>query len=224
MKSPLRSSSLFGYRPSDYLGGSRIENIYHLCSNSHVCTRVFAFAWVGNAVSSGESAFLGDVFLQDLSVTSSHLFFLFSYSFLCVVLEEGPDFFHSQCKTVQRTESALCEPHILVSLHLQRSFGRECGWRSAGFGTLKSCVSSQICTGRGREVHTCLMDCFRLFKYWIWIKLVIKQVDMFIYVADQRYLKPESSAAATDIVRQTVLFVLFLENSAKLFGKETLQK
>lgn len=40
MKSPLRSSSLFGYRPSEYLGGSRIENIYHLCSNLHVCTSV----------------------------------------------------------------------------------------------------------------------------------------------------------------------------------------
>lgn len=45
-------------------------------------------------------------------------FIFFSYSFPCLVLEEGPDFFHSQCKTVQRTESALCESHTL-SLHLE---------------------------------------------------------------------------------------------------------
>lgn len=43
---------------------------------------------------------------------------------------------------------------------------------------------------------------------------------MLIYLADQRYIKPESSGAATNMVRQTVIFVLFLENSAKLFGKK----
>lgn len=137
------------------------------------------------------------------------------------MLEEGPDFFHSLCKTVQRTESALCESHILVSLHLQRSFGRECEWRSAGFGSLKSCMSSQICTGRGCEVHTCLMDCFRLFKSWIWIKLLAKHVDMAVCLVDQRCVNPGSSAAATNMMRQTVIFVLFLESSAKLFGKRT---
>lgn len=44
---------------------------------------------------------------------------------------------------------------------------------------------------------------------------------MLICLADQRYIKPESSAAATNMVRQTVIFVLFLESSAKLFGKKT---
>lgn len=44
---------------------------------------------------------------------------------------------------------------------------------------------------------------------------------MLICLADQRYIKPESSAAATNMVRQTVIFVLVLENSAKLFGKKT---
>lgn len=174
---------------------------------------------------SGESAFLGDISLQDLSSTSSHLFSLFSYTFLFVVLEEGPDFFHSQCKTVQRTESALCEPHILVSLHLQRSLRKECDWRSAGFGTRNFCVSSQICTGRGCEVHTCLMDCFRLFKYWIWIKLVIKHVDTLICLADQRYIKAEASAAATNMVRQTMIICIVFRKFCQSFWKrDRLQK
>lgn len=43
---------------------------------------------------------------------------------------------------------------------------------------------------------------------------------MLIYL-DQRYIKPESSAAATNMARQTVIFVLFLESSAKLFAKKT---
>lgn len=65
------------------------------------------------------------------------------------------------------------------------------------------------------------MDCFRLFKSSIWIKLLIKHVDMVVYLVDQRYIKPGSSAAATNMVRQTVILVLFLESSAKLFGKKT---
>lgn len=42
-------------------------------------------------------------------------FFLFSYSFLCVVLEEGSDFFHSQCKTAENRVSTVWVPHFGVS-------------------------------------------------------------------------------------------------------------
>lgn len=104
MKSPLRSSSLFGYRPSDYLGGSRIENIYHLRSNLHVGTGVLFLPGLEMLCHQDSLPFWE---LHDLSSTSSHLFFLFSYSFLCVVLEEGSDFFHSQCKTAENRVSAV---------------------------------------------------------------------------------------------------------------------
>lgn len=72
MKSPLRSSSLFGYRPSDYLGGSRIENIYHLCSNLHVGTRVLFLPGLEMLCHQESLPFWE---LHDLSSTSSHLFF-----------------------------------------------------------------------------------------------------------------------------------------------------
>lgn len=149
MKSPLRSSSVFGYRPGDYLGRNRIENIYLFCSNLHVCTSV-SFLPGLEMLCHQEILPFWEIFSCGISQAPPLFFlffFLFSYSFLCLVLEEGPDFFHSQCKTVQRTESALCESHILMSLHLQKSFGKECQWRSAGFGGLKSCVSSGISTG-----------------------------------------------------------------------------
>lgn len=125
MKSPLRSSSLFGYRPSDYLGGNRIENICHFWSNLHVCTCVLFLQMLCHQ----ETLPFWEIFSCRISQAPPPFFFyfiffvLFSYSFLHIVLEEGPGFFHSQCKTVQRTESALCESHILVSLHLERSSG-----------------------------------------------------------------------------------------------------
>lgn len=147
------------------------------------------------------------------------IFFIFLQLSMCSAGGRSRFFPQSVQNCSENRVSTVRVPHLGVSPPT-RSFGRECHWRNAGFGSLKSCVSSQICTGRGYEVHTCLMDCFRLFRYWIWIELVIKHVDMHIYLADQRYIKPESSAAATNMVRQIVIFVLFLESSAKLFGKK----
>lgn len=113
MKSPLRSSSLFGYRSITWEEAELKIFITYALIYMSVLVSCFCLGWKCCVIR--RVCLSGSFSLWDLSSTSSHLFSLFSYSFLCVVLEEGPDFFHSQCKTVQRTESPLCESHILVS-------------------------------------------------------------------------------------------------------------
>lgn len=214
MKSPLKSSSLFGFMPITWEEAElKIFITNALIYMSVLVSCFWKCCVIRRACLSGSYFLVGS-----LKHLLPFIFFIFLQLSMCSAGGRSRLFPQSVQNCSENRVTTVWVPHFGVSTFRGVLEGSVTG---EDFGSCKSCVSSQICTGRGCGVHTCLMDCFRLFKYWIWIKLVIKHVDMLFCLADQRYIKPESSAAATNMVRQTVIFVLFSESSAKLFGKKT---